>query len=234
MPSKGWRHRQEWAGPNGLTGILVANEEIPAGTRAQLQARLAYCLATSSNWILHVEGLEFAEVEPLFRKYFRCAHLGNAACTAKHALALQKYHRTREGINGAQEVKFQPIPGKDGYVGGGFWDGESKYRVHLNTQTFLNRSATFCTEVYLHEATHKYARTDDHSYLRPNFMELDQPYLRADLSLDHALNNADTYSGFAKEVWYRANLANAAAAAAAAGANAAAAAAAPAGGGAAA
>lgn len=125
---------------------------------------------------------------------------------------MKKFRVTRDGINGVQEVKFQPIPGKSGYVGGGFWAGESKYRIHLDTATMVGSTQTYCVEVYLHEATHKYARTEDHSYLLPNFMHLPQPYVVDNLRTRQAIENADSFAGFAKEVWYRANLANNAAA----------------------
>lgn len=214
--SHGWTQRHTLQGTGaGVTGIAVDMDIIPPATLQLLGPRLALCIASSANWIFLVNMLPFANVDALFGKYFRCAGLPLQDRQAKHALALQKFRATRDGIAGAQEVKFQPMAGKDGYVGGGVIHGESRYRIHLNTATFLQRSATYCTEVYLHEATHKYARTDDHAYLTPNYVDDPQPYL-TEISMAQALNNADSYTGFAKEVTLRFNqAANANAAAAA-------------------
>jgi hypothetical protein len=67
-----------------------------------------------------------------------------------------------------------------------------------------NRRAFKGVMVYIHEATHLYARTDDHNqagYLIDGLvMDANQyPYREAGLTSAQALNNADSYAGFVYE-----------------------------------
>lgn len=205
--SNGWTHRRTWQQPEhqNVTSVAVDMQEIPEATQQILRNRLTLCLTRSIEWIMMIELLEFGGVEDLFVKYFRCDALGPQDRIAKHAIAMRKFRSTRTGINGVQEVKFQPIQGKDGYVGGGRLLG--KNRIHLNVQTFVGGAAIYCVEVYLHEATHKYANTNDHSYLLPGYVDAEQPY-QQEITTAQALDNADSYAGFAREVTLRMNQAH--------------------------
>jgi len=190
MPRVEWTDTETFkrGGPT-LTGIVDGAQAPSAADVAQMRTRLALCVATSRSWISLVLAMELGAVRGPFQKYFR------STSVADHLLACNTLRTIRNGLDAAQEVKIVPMSARhDGYVGGGRLGG--KRRIHLSRADFLKNTFRHWAMVYLHEASHLYAGTEDHAYV--DDMHRETPYDK-DLTTKQALQNADSYTYFVYE-----------------------------------
>lgn len=157
----------------------------------------------ANAWVLHTLGREHAEVRDLLQKYFK------TDTVAAYATVMSVLRRTRDGMQAPQKIKIRSLGGGlTGMAGGGFF-GEHRKRIYLDIYAIakyrVHGMEDVGTRLYLHEATHSFAETNDHGdkgYLeeRADFKCANDPYRAAGLTPKQALNNADSYAGFVNQV----------------------------------
>lgn len=185
-----------------VTGIVVSDEAymLSAGRMGAFESALCLYVETAIAWVDDLAQRSYGDVSEKFQRYFLVDD------ASQFSQVLKVLQRTAVGMRRRQEVKVQKLaPGRSGQVSGGFWTGNR--RIHLN----IYKVATFSSSphlgamLYLHEATHLYANTNDYGdegyleYHESKFEAQTMPYRAAGLTSAKALQNADSYAGFAYE-----------------------------------
>ncbi len=166
--------------------------------------QVALYVETARQWVVTVLAMPRATVQAELTKYFKDDSV------ATHTRVMTVLRQTQAGMGAPQKVKVQRLAGNaTGLASGGFW-GAHRKRIYLNTSTVMKYGNNGLTNagarLYLHEATHSFAETNDYGdrgYLDEqgdNFLAAADPYRRVGLSARDALRNADSYAGFVSEL----------------------------------
>jgi hypothetical protein len=197
--------RRTFTSTSGLvTGIVVSEkaEYLKDSYIAAFNRALSLYVETANTWVLAVFAKGYADVRDSLGKYFKSDDKSH------YTQAMTLLRRTQVGMRGKQEIKIQMLPSAiTGKVSGGFWGG--KRRIHLDMLHFASLSVKKAEHLgamlYLHEATHLYAGTDDYGdrgnliYRDNAFQKAADPYREPGLTRAQALRNADSYAGFVYE-----------------------------------
>ena len=101
-------------------------------------------------------------------------------------------------IYGNHSVKVREWSAGEGYVTT-YHDG-SQGDIHINKKTLLDREFGMRVLSYLHEASHKYAKT--HDYGERGYCDGNGNYKVQGLTFQEACNNADSYAWY---IWQAAS-----------------------------
>jgi len=133
-------------------------------------------------------------VKALFPKYFMTA----TPNLAKLLSVLDKVDAEFRANDYTYECREDCASTLNGETWSGFIGALTSAHIKICMNNFRSRTNECLARTIVHEFTHRYADTDDHSYCKTG-CGYDQ--CRADLTPEKALNNADSFACFVYEMW---------------------------------